>query len=315
MQLRHNVDLNKISWLTTTKGEVKHFYEPETIDELVELCKSFYQHCVSFDLIGHTSNIYYVPGYHVENMISTRKIRGFKENDNFIECDCGTSVKQLSHEMINQGVKGFEGLVDLPGTVASAIYGNAGCYDCSLSELLLKAEVLTEDGEVIDVLPDWFSFQYRSSSLKRKEKKGVILKLYLKKEKGDPETLNRIAQSNHDIRCATQPGPKDSLGSIFVERGNATIGVRIVFFISRIYNRILYSLGIKEQNRKDRVLSLQLLLLCNYKLRPYLRTWNWWQWKDKKSHELFWKYVHLHQKVFSESELEIEIKANKYMSY
>lgn len=48
-------------------------------------------------------------------------------------CECGVSVKRLSAEMVKSGFVGFAGLCDLPGTVAAAIYGNAGCYGCDLS--------------------------------------------------------------------------------------------------------------------------------------------------------------------------------------
>ena len=72
---------------------------------------------------------------------------------------------------IEAGIQGFEGLIDLPGTVAASLYGNAGCYGCSISSLLKSATILTEDGEVINAGKEWFDFTKRSSSLKRGDKR------------------------------------------------------------------------------------------------------------------------------------------------
>lgn len=308
MVIKKDVDLGKISWLTTTSGQIDIFYEPETVTELIELCKRLHQQHEAFDLVGHTSNIYYVPGYHVGTMVSTRKINGFQEEKDCIVCECGASVKRLSHFMVNKGIRGFEGLVDLPGTIGAAIYGNAGCYGCSISGLLEKAEVLSEDGEIIEVGQDWFSFDERSSSLKRKEKNGIILRVYLKKEIGELDTLIKVANKNHETRKVTQPGPQNSLGSIFLDGAKPSFEGKILFFISNVYFKLLIWLRVNSSRIQEKVLSLQLFLLCANKLKPYLRTWNWWQWKDKDSHELFWEYVHLRNRLYSNSEFEIEIK-------
>ena len=55
-------------------------------------------------------------------------------------------------EMIKAGYVGFEGLTDLPGTIAGAVYGNSGCRHCSINELVTDIELLTDDGIKLSML-------------------------------------------------------------------------------------------------------------------------------------------------------------------
>lgn len=273
-----------------------------------ELCNGFYAKGEHFDLIGHTSNTLYLPDYSVDSMVSTRKLTRFEINDDSVTCECGVSVKKLAKEAVEAGIKGFEGLVDLPGTVAAAIYGNAGCFNCYLSNLLLSASVLTSDGQRLIVEPNWFAFARRSSSLKRGEKNAIILSLTLRKEIGNKEDLARIAQQNHEKRKQTQPDPHGTLGSVFNGEGKPTLLYWTLHYLTKILYLPQQLLG-KEQIYKKRV-HLMFRLLGAMDVEPYVYHWNCYHWEDEKAHDLFWKYVGLHRKLFTRSEFEIEIKHN-----
>lgn len=191
----NNYKLSSISWISTLNGvgRANHFYEPESIEELSNLCREFYEKGIDFDLIGHTSNTLYTPNYVCEHMVSTRRLKTFEIKEDCIVCQCGASVRQLSLALIAAGIKGLEGTIDLPGTIASAIYGHATCYGTDVSKLLVEATVLTSDGNIIVVKPEWFKFGHRSSVLKRGEKKGVILTVVLRRENGNSVELKAIA--------------------------------------------------------------------------------------------------------------------------
>lgn len=310
MVIKEKQPISTISWLTSLKGTgcAKLFYEPESIDELVELCKGFYTDNLDFDLIGHTSNTLYTPDYCCERMVSTRKLNNFVFEDNYIECDCGTSVRKLALKAVEKGVKGFEGLIDLPGTVASAIYGHATCYGCDLSSMLIEATILTDDGKTIIVNPDWFEFTFRNSVLKKGLKKAVILSLKFQRNNDDATELKRIADKNHEKRRSSQPEARNSLGSIFAHQGRRTFLNYSLAVITRLYGIILFLSGkdAKEIDAKRRHLTFAMLFATD--VEPYIQTWNWYQWKDEKSHSLFWKYVKIHKLMFTKSVFEIIIK-------
>lgn len=308
MSIRNNVKIYDICWLNHAEGGmIGTLYEPENISELHDICAKLYGEKKCFDLIGHTSNIYFLPDYNVDYMVSTRKCRGITKLGEIIICESGVPVSRLAHQMVEEGVKGFEGLIDLPGTVGAAVYGNASCYGCSINSLLLNFDLLKPDGAVVTMKPEDLKLSKRSSALKRGEVNGVILNVRLKNEKGDTKLLKEKAQGNHQRRKATQPGPKDNLGSIYAVSGGWSFYSLFPRAVSKCYAmllRVFYG-GTKEEAEKKALFSI----LGAKDLLPYVYGWNRYMWKDEQSHRMFWTFHKLHQKMFKQSEFEIEIKA------
>jgi len=305
MIIKRNIPIYNISWLNHAKGGVIGvFYEPETKDELVDLCRSLYNEGKKFDLVGHTSNIYFLPNYSVDIMVSTRRVKEVEYQDNLIIADCGANVKALARAMVNEGIKGFEGLIDLPGTVAASVYGNASCYDCSINNMLVSFELLKENGDIIKLKPEDLKLIKRSSALKRGELRGVIISVTLRKEFGDAEQIRALADKNHATRTKKQPGSKDNLGSIYSES-------KCLSFLGVVFHIIAKSVNLLLKPVKQISTTKIILYIMGYKeLIPYLWGWNRFIWKDEESHKLFWKYHQIHKKLFLDNEFEIEIKGN-----
>jgi UDP-N-acetylenolpyruvoylglucosamine reductase len=312
MIVRNNIPVYDICWLNHARGGmIGTFYEPENLDELKNICSKLYLEGKDFDLIGHTSNIYFLPDYSVANMVSTRKCNNIVEETNYIVCDCGVPVAKLSRQMVEEGVKGFEGLIDLPGTVGAAIYGNASCYRCSINSLLISFELLKPDGDIVTVYPNDLKLSKRSSSLKRHELKGIILSVKLKKEQGDAIMLKELAEKNHHSRKVSQPSPKDNLGSIYASKQKKTPTGLIVLGIAKFFG-LLYGLTGKNYRQvRDKQKETVLSLLQARELLPYVYGWNRYIWKDEQAHTLFWKFDKIHRLLYKSSEFEIEIKRKK----
>lgn len=312
MIIKHNVRIYDICWLNHAQGGmIGTFYEPETKEELIELCSSLYKEKQSFDLIGHTSNMYFLPSYSVDIMVSTRKVKEVVYTKDCIIADCGTSVKVLARAMVNEGIKGFEGLIDLPGTVAASVYGNASCFNCSINSMLVSVELLKENGEIVTLKPKDLKLLKRSSALKRGDMKGVILSVTLRKEYGDKEELKILAEENHRKRKETQPGPKDNLGSIYAVSNGFS---RKSWVIRKLASALCILLRLMKKNEATINITQKDIILQLYgfkELQPYVYGWNRYIWKDEKSHELFWEFHKIHQKLFTDSKFEIEIKGKK----
>ena len=309
MIIRNNISVYDICWLNHAQGGmIGTFYEPENLDELMNICSTLYKEGKYFDLIGHTSNTYFLPNYSVANMVSTRKCNKIKEEVNCIVCDCGVSVAKLSLQMVEKGIKGFEGLIDLPGTVGAAVYGNASCYGCSINSLLISFELLKPDGGIETVYPDRLELSKRSSSLKRNELKGIILSVKLKKEQGDVILLKSLAEKNHHLRKVFQPSPKDNLGSIYASKQKKTAFGFIVLGIAKFFGLIYGLTGKHKKQIKDKQKEIVLSLLQARDLMPYVYVWNRYIWKDELAHTLFWKFDKIHRRLYKDNEFEIEIK-------
>ena len=309
MKVRNNIPVYKISWLRYADGgTIGTYYEPENREELLNLCKHLYKEGKTFDIIGHTSNIYFLPSYSVDILVSTRKVKETTEEDKYIIADCGVSVSSLAKQMVKKGIKGFEGLIDLPGTVAASVYGNASCYGCSINSLLESFQLLTPDGEIKTLHTGDLKLSKRSTSFKRNELGGVILAVKLRKKPGNAEQLRLLAEECHERRKATQPPANDNLGSIYSNKHELT---PIGFVIKGIAKIIATLYGLTGQSRnkiKKKQQEIMLILSGGKELIPYVYSWNRFIWKDERSHELFWKFHHIHKKLFKESNFEIEIK-------
>lgn len=307
MVVRENISVYDICWLSYAKGgNVDMFYEPESKEELTSLCRDLYKRKEDFLIIGHTSNIYFTPDYHANIIVSTRKIKDINISDDSINVDCGVSVRSLSRRMVGLGIKGFYGLIDLPGTVGAAVYGNASCFNCSITKLLISVELLQPDGNIVEMKPDEFKFSNRSSAMKRGEMRGVILSMSLKKEIGDLNAIKEKAELTHQLRKLHQPAPQGTLGSIFADEGKPTLINKLITCITKIYELILIVAGCKDTQIKRKHMTFVLLNATD--VEPYIHHWDCYHWSDELSHKLFWKYVSLHKKMFTKSVFEIEIK-------
>lgn len=306
MIVRNNVPIYNFCWLHHCKGgHVHYLYEPESKEELASLCKKLYKQDKCFDIVGYTSNIYFLPDYNTEVIISTRKVKSVVETEEVILADCGTSVSHLARKMVEEGVEGFEGLVDLPGTIGASIYGNASCYGCSINNLLISLEVLKPNCDIVTLYPKDLELTHRSSAFKRHEIEGVILSAKLNKKYGDAIELKQKAMEITHLRKSTQPGPANNLGSIYSnEEGSTYLGF-ILRIIGRLCKTIMSPFGIKISE-----IDVALYLLGEKDLNKYIFDWNRFIWYDENAHNAFWRYHKIHRLLFRKSQFEIEIKTN-----
>jgi len=122
-------------------------------------------------------------------------------------------INKLALTLINKGYKGLEWASGIPGTVGGSIYGNAGCYGSSISEVLINATIY--DGEnIIKLTNEELNFKYRYSLLKE-NKNYIILSCEFKIEKSNIEELKEIVFDRTKKRIETQDLSHPSCGSVF----------------------------------------------------------------------------------------------------
>jgi len=320
MEIKNNIEVYNISWLNHVEnsGKIDNLYIPENRKELLEICRELFTNNIKFELIGHTSNIYFLPEFSCKYMVSTRNVKNISWKEGYVEVDTGVSVRHISNEMINRGFAGFEGLIDLPGTVGAAVYGNAGCYNCSIVDMMISCECLMSDGTVKTLYKDDLGVKTRSTALKRKEFNAVILSVKLNLIKVNVDELKALSDKYRKHRKQTQPGPNDNLGSIFscpIER--PTIIGYFVIAVAKLYTFLVSSFSNDKINKNEIQKKCILKILRANNLNQYLfgNNWNRFIWKDSLAHNMFWKFVKLHKFMFKDNNFEIEIKGdfNKYI--
>lgn len=199
--------------------------------------------------------------------------------------------------MIEKGYKGFAGLIDLPGTIGGAIYGNASVGNYSISKMLVSIELLNEFGHIETLKYEDLAFCSRSSILKRHEKKGVILSCNLRLEKGEIEEERKIADIIHNWRLQNQPGPLNNLGTTALLSTRSIYGL-FTFSIAKL-------LDLCHSSHKKDYLALKIMGVKH--LSPYLFGYNRFIWKDIKAHDYFSDYLSFINKAYKNPKLEIEV--------
>ena len=307
MKIRENINVSQVSWIQRG-GAVEKYYEPESIEELVSIITDLNRTGSRWDLVGMTSNIYFKESYHIDNLISTKRLNHWEEKDDIIVCDCGVNVQLFSHKMVESGIKGFEGLIDLPGTIGGAVYGNSGCYGNLISDYLLHVDVLLTDGSIKTFQKEDLHFSQRQSDFKRGVLKGTILRVTLRKEFGNKEELKLLAEKYHNMRKATQPGPQNNLGTTYCKFGARTRKGRLLSLLSGLYSRI-YRLFVKDEKVcKRKRFELEFKLVGGSSVLPYLFHEGRFIWKDDKADDAFDKYQTIVKKLYTNPQLEIEIR-------
>ena len=307
MKILHNVSAQKISWVKSNKlldGTlgIRNLYFPENVNDIQELLNHFISSSSQYDVIGYSSNVLFLPSYRVENMICTKYLNKWVENDNEIICDCGVSVSKLARYAVEQGYVGFEGLTDLPGTVAAGVYGNSGCRGCSVNSLVKSFTLINDKGEIKQFSVDDLKLEYRSTSLKRGELRGKIISVTLKKIQGDSVKLKQLALKNHQIRKEQQPSGVNNLGTTI----NGGSSLTFKGFCFKCIEKFIQLLICSKDRRKTFPVVLKIMGLKKY--IPYVYYPNRYIFLDQKSHEYFDDYFEFIKTLYNDARLEIEIR-------
>ncbi len=303
-----NVDLKKRTWIHRG-GIANLFISPKNEQELSVIVSYLYKHNVQFLLIGHTSNLYVLNTTDLPVVISTAKCQAYTLKGETLYCEAGVGVIKLSNQLLKQGIKGFEYLTGLPGTVSAALVNNSSCKSNSISDLLISAKVLLKTGDIVEWTSNDFEFSFRSSILKRKEVEGCILSVFLKAQKGDAEELNKIAEANKLNRKERLDGNTQNLGCIFDEPyclGSMKIKYKIVKLSIRTIGKIFAVSNIKINTAIYKILCK--MSHCEEAL-PYISRKNVlvFIWHDDGADKAFSVYCRFMNEVYRTNKLEIEV--------
>lgn len=298
-----NVPLSKKTWIKTG-GVCACWITPQSVEQLTVVCRFLYVNSIAFDVVGQTSNIFFHSTYNPKIVVSTVKANHYSLEGDTLICDCGCNVMKLAKDCLAQGYAGFYGLVGLPGTVASAAVNNAGCFKCSISSMLINADVLLPNGTVQTFQKEDFQYTHRSSAFKRGEKKGVILSVRLKVETaGNIDEEYRKSEETKLYRKNKQEGPYRNLGSVFSSlKKKRNVKNRIAAHVARIA-RVLRIASQPYTNKQ------MLLWLYGYSdLSRYIsdKQINTFVWRDPDAEQKFVRYKEFMGKVFDNLTIEIE---------
>jgi UDP-N-acetylmuramate dehydrogenase len=132
---------------------------------------------------------------------------------NVVSVQAGAVLQTLVDTSNSQGLKGLETMTGIPGFTGAAIYGNAGAYGHSISEIVLSVHFHDGSGyRTFDNLQ--CEFHYRESIFKR-HKDWIILSADLALTPADSATLATTSAGILATRNEKYPPTMKCAGSIF----------------------------------------------------------------------------------------------------
>lgn len=198
-------------------GPAEYFVRVDSKDELIDAVKWARQQHLEIFILGNGSNILVsdagVKGLVIENHADAVTLTEHPDTLT-VTAESGASLPGLANRLARQGWRGLEWAIGVPATVGAAVVTNAGAHNGSISDNLVRAEILDAQAA-----PQWWSnaelhFSYRTSYLKAHPNELVVLTAEFRLQRDDP--ANCIARMNQytEHRRRTQP-TEPSVGSMF----------------------------------------------------------------------------------------------------
>ena len=135
------------------------------------------------------------------------------EEDDVIYAHAGISLRRLCLFARDHGLTGLEFAYGIPGTVGGAVYMNAGAYDGEMANVVDSVDCVSDDGELVTILPDELRMDYRHTALM--EWDYVVTGAFFQLKKGDKDEIWAKMQDFMARRHDKQPLEYPSAGSFF----------------------------------------------------------------------------------------------------
>ena len=182
-------------------------------EELIKVLEIINKNKSKYFVIGNGSNII-IPEHYDGVIIKLDGFNNYKVYDDYVEVESGCMINKLATELVSLGYAGLDFACGIPGTIGGSIFGNAGCYGSSISEVLESVKVF--DGEeIVELSNKDLKFGYRDSMFKNTDKKYIILSAKFKINKANKEELLSLCKERAEKRAASQDLTHPSCGSVF----------------------------------------------------------------------------------------------------
>ena len=194
-------------------GNAAAYFEVSTTGELAYVVQLKKRWVVPVAIIGRGSNLLVsdtgYPGI-VVRLIGEFNRLEFEQNR--VDVGAGVSLPRLSKLAASRGLSGVEFALGIPGSVGGGLIMNAGAWGSSFGDLVEHVQVMTDEGELLDLSRDDAQFSYRHSDLKRYFcVTGTILRLI----PGNAGEIEGLMQDLYNQKITNQPFAEENAGCMF----------------------------------------------------------------------------------------------------
>jgi len=200
--------------LTTigTGGPARALARPQSLPELVAALRLAREEALGVFVVGLGSNVLASDeGLDALVIRLEGELASVSVAEDVLAAGGGATNAVCLHRARGAGLGGFEFACAIPGTAGGGAFMNAGAYGSDWSEVLVRALVVTADGEEWRS-PEALGLEYRHSALASGE---VVARVEYRLVPRSPDEIKTTIADLVARRKDTQPTNKRTFGSVF----------------------------------------------------------------------------------------------------
>ena len=195
-------------------GNADYFVMPKTVEEvrlIVSLCQ---KENLPYYILGNGSNLLVGDkGYRGVIIQIYKEMNEIAVDGDTIRAQAGALLSKVGSVALEAGLTGFEFAAGIPGTVGGAVVMNAGAYGGEMKDIVARATVLTESGEILQLTNGELELGYRTSVIAKKNY--IVLEAEYQLQIGNREDIRTKMAELKMKRVTKQPLEMPSAGSTF----------------------------------------------------------------------------------------------------
>lgn len=145
--------------------------------------------------------------------ISFREGEGTEAGKTVMTAGSGVLLSKAAMQAAERGLTGFEFAGGIPGTLGGAVTMNAGAYGGEIKDVILSAQVMTQEGDIKELSAEELDLSYRHSVIQEKEL--IVLSADFAFDHGVEEQIKEQMRQLNAQRREKQPLEYGSAGSTF----------------------------------------------------------------------------------------------------
>lgn len=193
-------------------GPAQWLFEPKDIDDLQQFLRDL-DPAIAVWPLGLGSNLIIRDGGMPGVVVRLGKAFAAIQTDEMtLNCGAGAPGISAASKARDHGIAGLEFLRGIPGTIGGAVRMNAGAYGREVCDILVSADVVLRNGDLVTIPLADMGFSYRHSGL---PDGSIVVSAAFVGEAGDPEIIGAEMKRIADEREASQPLRSKTGGSTF----------------------------------------------------------------------------------------------------
>lgn len=195
-------------------GPADCFLELENEEQLKKVRRYLELTGVSFFVLGNGSNLLVNDtGYRGIILQVGSKMNGISVQGNRVIAKAGATLVQAARTAMEHGLSGLEFASGIPGTVGGGVVMNAEAYGGEMSQAVVQVNVVSRDGEILELDNETMEFGYRSSVIKHSP--FIVTEVTFCLDRDDKDVIKGRMEELAMRRREKQPLEYPSAGSTF----------------------------------------------------------------------------------------------------